>query len=979
MRPRKLELHGFTAFRDPQVVDFSHLDLFVITGPTGAGKTSLLDAMAFALYGQVPRMGKHGLGQLVSHGKAEARVLLEFDVDGHTYRVARRLPRQGAQKGQLERADGDNWVDAVERSGVRPVNEAIEELVKLDFESFCKAILLPQGEFARFLKGDPGERRTTLVALLGLSAYERMGTRARERSRELGIRSKQTRTIVDEQFADATSEALDKAQERLDRASVAATSAAENLAAAHAFEKRRAETATRAETAQALAERFAGLSEELTRERESCEAAEKAKAESESERAQALTASNAADATALDSEAQLAAVLKRTGTREDLARLIEAANQRTLLDERVARAGTSLAEAVASVALRTDEVERRTGAEDEAKEALTSAQTDESSGRGESERLAGERQQIDRQLQDAATAADAHVNACAVVEDRKGEADHATAASTEARRALETAQRELAALERGHLVAVLVEGLDAGDPCPVCDRPLADYPASDPDVEQALTRSREHCGSAASAAARAQEHAAKAEASVTAATVAVANAEAAIAAALGDHESKLKLEQKAAATATAAEDGVASLAAAIALREQAAAIAQDIVVALTKAQTELEAARSRHGLYEVALEQATSDRETAVSLLRERFGEEVPADASARLDADRGELIAAEDRAEAAREAAAIARAALSEVDEAHLNAISMLTAIDLRLSQLQTRAEGAVAEVNRDPDPPTLPDMSDPAELRDQRASELADWCTVSGQALGAAAAERAAAAEIAATELVNLAVATGLAADNATTAMEILVVAERDAMTARVRAEAALTQLDQRVKQRSELEKSIAADIEAIAILDVLAAELRGDRFIEFIVQETLDVLAGHASEELLRISDRRYSLVSRGGDFSVVDHVNADEERSVKTLSGGETFMASLSLALALSKHVSELAGEGLGARLEAVFIDEGFGSLDAETLEEVIDALERLRENNLMIGVISHVPALAERIGAGLQVRKDGNRSVIIDAR
>ena len=147
---------------------------------------------------------------------------------------------------------------------------------------------------------------------------------------------------------------------------------------------------------------------------------------------------------------------------------------------------------------------------------------------------------------------------------------------------------------------------------------------------------------------------------------------------------------------------------------------------------------------------------------------------------------------------------------------------------------------------------------------------------------------------------------------------------------------------------------------------------------MQETLDALAVHASKELLRISDDRYSLVSEDGEFCVVDHINADEKRSVRTLSGGETFIASLSLALALSKHVSELAGEGLGARLEAVFIDEGFGSLDPETLEEVIDALERLREDDLLIGVISHVPALAERIGVGLQVRKDGNRSVLVAA-
>src|SRR4051794_9760443 len=147
VRPRSLEVDGFTAFRDRQVVDFGPFELFVITGPTGAGKTSLLDAIALSLYGQVPRMGRHGLGQLVSHGKPEARVLLEFEVDGEVYRASRRLPRQGAQHGRLERWDGSRWADAVERGGVRAVNDAILGLVKLDFESFCKAILLPQGEF----------------------------------------------------------------------------------------------------------------------------------------------------------------------------------------------------------------------------------------------------------------------------------------------------------------------------------------------------------------------------------------------------------------------------------------------------------------------------------------------------------------------------------------------------------------------------------------------------------------------------------------------------------------------------------------------------------------------------------------------------------------------------------------------------------------------------------------------------------------
>src|SRR5262245_48417734 len=109
MRPLRLEIQGFTSFRVAQAVDFSGLDLFVITGPTGAGKTSVLDAVALALYGEVPRTGKKNAADLVTHGDTRARVLLEFQADGQTYRVARQLPRNGAQKATLERQVGGDW------------------------------------------------------------------------------------------------------------------------------------------------------------------------------------------------------------------------------------------------------------------------------------------------------------------------------------------------------------------------------------------------------------------------------------------------------------------------------------------------------------------------------------------------------------------------------------------------------------------------------------------------------------------------------------------------------------------------------------------------------------------------------------------------------------------------------------------------------------------------------------------------------
>jgi exonuclease SbcC len=182
-------------------------------------------------------------------------------------------------------------------------------------------------------------------------------------------------------------------------------------------------------------------------------------------------------------------------------------------------------------------------------------------------------------------------------------------------------------------------------------------------------------------------------------------------------------------------------------------------------------------------------------------------------------------------------------------------------------------------------------------------------------------------------------------------------------------------RVAARIELEEAIVVDRQLRTLYNALATDLRADHFLAWILEESMNQLAGQASIELLRISDDRYSLVADAGNFDVVDHNNADERRSVATLSGGETFLASLSLALALAAGLRELASTG-ASRLDAVFIDEGFGALDPETLGVVVDALERLQQGDRMVGVITHVPDLAERIPMGLLVEKSGPSSRIL---
>src|SRR6266545_2524020 len=184
MRPARLELKGFTAYRDTQVLDFEHLDLFAVTGPTGSGKSSLLDAMTYALFGKVARVGVQA-SHLIAQGQPRLSVMFDFDVDGRRYRVSRSTGRRAAQSAvRLERRVGDEWVSFGEGADrIRDATRLITELIGLDYRAFTRSVLLPQGQFADFLVGDPGERRDILTELLDLRLFERMAGKAGELAR----------------------------------------------------------------------------------------------------------------------------------------------------------------------------------------------------------------------------------------------------------------------------------------------------------------------------------------------------------------------------------------------------------------------------------------------------------------------------------------------------------------------------------------------------------------------------------------------------------------------------------------------------------------------------------------------------------------------------------------------------------------------------------------------------------------------------
>ncbi|MEV8512398.1 SMC family ATPase [Dactylosporangium sp. NPDC051484] len=215
MRPIRLDLDGFTVFREPTTVDFTDTDFFALVGPTGSGKSTVLDAICFALYGTVPRWGdRRAIANALAPSAAEARVRLVFESAGVRYVLSRVVRRDAkgavttkhagleALAPELDLSKLEHGLDADDVAEVLAgtpgeVDEAVLTVVGLPYEQFTKCVVLPQGEFAAFLHAKPAERQKILVNLLGLDVYGRI----RERAAAEGSAAEAKLKVLDEQLA----------------------------------------------------------------------------------------------------------------------------------------------------------------------------------------------------------------------------------------------------------------------------------------------------------------------------------------------------------------------------------------------------------------------------------------------------------------------------------------------------------------------------------------------------------------------------------------------------------------------------------------------------------------------------------------------------------------------------------------------------------------------------------------------------------
>ena len=249
MRPLRLEMEGFATFRESTTLDFGDLDLVAFVGATGAGKSTIIDAITFALYGTVARYDNAKVVAPVIHQlSTEAKVRLDFDVGGQHYVAVRVVRRRGTRsrssdsatgstgatgagattkEARLERLVGGDSAEVL-AGNVSELDAAVNRLLGLDFGQFTRTVVLPQGQFAQFLRDEPSNRQKLLRSLLELDVYYHMGVVAREEAKRAGQQAEALESELDRQ-APVTDTDLERLAQQIDILATLRQAVAQNL------------------------------------------------------------------------------------------------------------------------------------------------------------------------------------------------------------------------------------------------------------------------------------------------------------------------------------------------------------------------------------------------------------------------------------------------------------------------------------------------------------------------------------------------------------------------------------------------------------------------------------------------------------------------------------------------------------------------------------------------------------------------------
>ncbi|MHC5558092.1 AAA family ATPase [Kocuria sp. U4B] len=1043
MRLHRLEIAAFGPFAGREVIDFEPLNdagLFLLNGVTGAGKTSVLDALCFALYGSVP--GGRTRNALRSHHAeptAAPEVELEFTAAGRRFRLTRspywEAPSARAASGTstrqarallAERDAGGTWVPRATR--LDDVGELVKEVVGLSKEQFTQVILLPQGEFAEFLRASSADREAVLERLFGTAFYERV-------QEELAARSRTARAAAEAAAADAARLVRDAGRELAHVRSLDAGPEQGQEAGEEDAEQSGEDAGDRADggpPGAGAGPEAAGPAVAAVRERL---LAALARARTAHERLDGRLADAERRASALQDELRLRQRLAqlrreedeldqlRPGVDEDraaLARHRAAAPLRIVLDAR-RRAGDALAEAR----------EQRAGilAEAAADEALLAAAAALVPGRGTgfAEVAAGQRPP-DEALRAAADEALAGVRQS---RRREPELEQLASAAAELAEQVRTAERTRAGLDelasrqdadRDALDRAVAELAPRADAAPdrrraaedaarvlAASRELEAAAARDEQERQRYSAAERTRREAAQEAERLQQRRFEEAAGLLAADL----RDGAPCPVCGSEEHPSPAGAAGGTTVSAQALGEA--------RARRDATADDAEAARGRYEAAHEAvvrlraggATDDPGAAQAAAHEAAAEADRAEAAVRElaeaRAGLDRLREARERTDQERHEADVAGSAARARLEqttaqlealaaeltAAAQGFAGLAHKEAAAERLVTVLGRV-ARAHDAQERAEAADADAAAQLRT-VLEDSAfageeelarallapDEAQRRQERVDDL------DGRALRVAA-------ELSTPEL------TGVLAQEAAGAAAAdpgaLAAARAELTTLRGERDGSTGRLAGLVALRDRLDGLAAEAAEADAAAEAAAAEARVLRELadtangtssdnvlrmtlnSFVLAAQLEEVAAAATARLERMTGGRYRIVHTdakdGGRKSglglQIEDAWTNARRGTESLSGGETFMASLALALGLADVVQAQAG---GVEIDTLFVDEGFGSLDEETLEEVMDTIDGLRERGRVIGLVSHVQEMKTRIPHQIHVRRSPGGSTL----
>ena len=894
MRPLHLTLSAFGAYAGRTELDFRKIGdrgLYLITGDTGAGKTTLFDAVAFALYGTPSGTERESsmLRSKLAAPDTPTEVELTFSNGGKVYTVRRnpeyeRAKTRGTGTTKEAAAAELTLPDGRVITRRSDVDAAIRSILALDKTQFCQIAMIAQGEFRKLLTADTKERREIFREIFKTNRYTLFQERVKNDFLSLNREREEAHTaytqyaggIVFPEDAERPPEneltaALD-ALLSADRETDAALRC--DLAAA----EKRLENLTAA----------AAKAEEAEKDHAALEDAKRAQSDAEKE-----LALRQEDVRLTDARSPELATLNETLSALDAELSLHAERKEKETALTAAKKRLEVAEKKAA------ELERECGA---LRDALTKHREEYhslSSAAERLQRLAQEQAALESRLADI----EEYESEIALLEERKTAAARASADYVSAREEAETLSAEAAALRRRFndgQAGVFAAALRDGEPCPVCGARQHPHPAA---LGDAVPTESE--------VTSAEKKAEKAQRRFNAASEASGAAKTALDAAQKAAEEKKK-RLLTGETKTEIEPLKTSVVAR--LSDTAGRMAQERKNAercalLSKT---VPAEEKTLGETEAALTTARVNAAAAAADVRSLTAAEEAFAARCRfVSAD----TAARERSLTAGKIAEIT-AASDAAHKAVQTAEQVLSAQNGRVSQL----EGLLREYT----PGDLSPLLEEKALAQQQRTDISE---------------------------------------------KLL------ALHARIAAnEAAKKGMDVKAAELEELDRRW---VWMKPLADTANGALSGKERVslETYVQMTFfDRILSRANVHLMRMSGGKYDLKRRetaaklnaqsGLELDVIDHYNGSE-RSVKTLSGGEMFLASLSLALGLSEEIQSSAG---GVRLETLFVDEGFGSLDEETLRQAMRALRELSEGDRLIGIISHVSELRREIDRQIVVTR-----------